>query len=706
MSFDETDTGDDLTISVCQRYTPGVVLSLERHDSPPAGCTIFGLAEVFDTVFAPSARLALRANFTAPGDELRYSSTLVRSPFVIATSLNYLGTHSSAASSVTKVTFEIGRTAYWGLWNPPQESKKWKIPLWDPVSRVIRPVYSDRDGDELVDFIAVIDPGESHCNRILDTISWTYDRVKPQNRQLSIVAAYLADSSVECLDLWACSCLLLALCEVSGRISAVNCSFDLGLVCGRRGGLPSPLANYVYSFPIFEAILDGFFESRRLRGHDQPLIVAAAGNNNDIHITRRWFKDRPEMVKRHRLWRIAYPALLPEIVAVTDVNRSSDSALPADWADLPSIFPLKPCFAEEPNNDPGRPEKEGTSYACAMFAARCASWDHQWRGQRLTRFEKISKLMATGSPLRLQPELDGRQVWIDPVVTIIESGENTQIGSAPPPALFCKLFQVLNQPLGVNQPPTREFMLTGSGAFIAEWLRVMLLPNGTTDDLILPLSDLVHDLDFVYTGQPLTRNEQDQAIERIQHWALTSSEKWRDSSISVQLHSLRIWTSGIHMLQCVVPASSTFLTGRGPINPWSMKNELIADQLSLFSPPEEVWEFNPQFRNGSSGLAHAVMIWLNLTLIAARLRTLFLPRVPPSFSRRVMDGYRTQIETNTRIAFGYIRPWSADRLSHRILHAETLIAQLSQANVDCKPPSDLVAFIKQAYSDRLTRPTV
>jgi hypothetical protein len=323
MPFDETDTSDDPTISVCQRYTPGVVLALDRHDSPPAACPIFGLAEVSDTVFSPSVRLALRAYLTAPGDELRYAADIVRSPSVIATSLNYLGTHASAASNANKIAFDIGRTAYWGTWNPPLESKKWHIPLWDPVTRVIRSVSSDREGDEPVDVVAVVDPNMSHCDLILDTINRTYERVKPHNGCLSIIAAYLADSSVECLDLWACSCLLLALCEVTGRIAAVNCSFDLGLICGRREGLPSPLANYIYSFPIFEAILDGFFESRRLRGHSQPLIVAAAGNRNDIHIRRRWFKDRVESITRDRLWRIAYPALLPDVVAVTDIQGKS-----------------------------------------------------------------------------------------------------------------------------------------------------------------------------------------------------------------------------------------------------------------------------------------------------------------------------------------------------------------------------------------------
>jgi len=311
-----------------------------------------------------------------------------------------------------------------------------------------------------------------------------------------------------------------------------------------------------------------------------------------------------------------------------------------------------------------------------------------------------------GAPLRLRPELNGRRVWIDPAVTIIPSGENARIGRTRPPASFRQLFQALNKPLGGNQSPTREYMLTGSGAFVAEWLRVTL-GNGETDDTAksLPLSDLVHDLDFVYTGPTLKKGDQDHVIERIQQWASTSFEERQNWVTRVQLHSLRTWTSGIHLLQCVVPASSTFLTGQGPINPWFIENELSADQLSLLFPPEEVWEFNPQFRNGSSGFAHAVLIWLNLTLIVARLRRVFLPPPPPSFSSSVMEGYRMQIEANPRIAFGYIRRGSANRLSRRLLHAETLIAQLSQSMVDCSSPSALVATIKQAFDHHLAQPT-
>src|SRR5262249_35850931 len=123
MAFDESDAIDDPSISICQRYTPGVVLSLERHNSPPGGCPIVGLAEVSDTVFSPTARLALRAYLPAPGDELRYAAEIARRPSVIATSLNYLGTHASAVPAGEKVTFDIGRTAYWSTWNPPQGVK-------------------------------------------------------------------------------------------------------------------------------------------------------------------------------------------------------------------------------------------------------------------------------------------------------------------------------------------------------------------------------------------------------------------------------------------------------------------------------------------------------------------------------------------------------------------------------------------------------
>ncbi|AMV25196.1 hypothetical protein VT84_12425 [Gemmata sp. SH-PL17] len=97
------------------------------------------------------------------------------------------------------------------------------------------------------------------------------------------------------------------------------------------------------------------------------------------------------------------------------------------------------------------------------------------------------------------------------------------------------------------------------------------------------------------------------------------------------------------------------------------------------------------------------MIWLNLTLVAARLRSLFHLSPSPSFSQQVMERYMRQIEKNPHVAFGCIRPGSADRLSRRLQHAEALIGQLLKSGVDCFWPIALRIKIKDAFDHQRAR---
>ncbi len=634
----------------------------------------------------------------APGDELRFAARLEKRNNVVVSSLNYIGTQSAIAENAKPIeegikSFDPRRKAWWVDRRAEPVEFVWNDEgvIGGPRSNELSPLSWP--------LVAAADPSLSHGGNVIGTI---IDAYHSENGGAStsdgpgVIAACLEDSSINAVDLWALGCLLLSLSEVPWRVAAINLSFDLGLICGPKDGLPSPLGNYITSFPLFESILDSVILSYRRRGYDPPLVFAAAGNCYDVVRGRG-------RVMRNALWRLAYPAILPDVIAVThaepvpkDGDRSISKFRVANWADIPSVGPLKPCFAEIEIPEPVC--RHGTSFACAALAGRVAYWDEKQklREKKLGQFDKLALLMGSSDRLDLGYDPQPASTpWVPATLNAFSPDKEHQESLTEAVFSFRELVAELN-----DNNRDREFLLTGSAAFIEEWLSskaafIEEWLSSKTDSARAPakaklskdILDLVGDLDLVYSGAEIDDAYQSRVMDTVEKWVnkITSfTDSWKER---VQLHSMRGWTSGIHLLQCVIPAASTFVASRGTINPWGIAGlgegfSLKVDELKLYEPDSRAWDLNPQYNAGSSGPAHAFLIRLNLCLLNERLRMLFtVGNQAPSDSKNITDFIDATLASAIRLKFpfGRVNPNAKDRVSRRLERTAKLASGLDDA---------------------------
>ena len=672
-------------MTCCLQYTPGVVLSLESPGPSPSRCPIFGLSEATGFLLSPGAGLVLRAYLVAPGDELRYSVELQRKKAVVATSLNYLGT-LSATETEEGIETDPGRQFF-----EPRRGANWVDrngatlrPAWDERGEVQGP--PDLAPTSVKGLLVIADPDPVHCSELLTVARAALGDPTDEGFSkwgLDILAINLVTSGTAAVDLWALCCLLLSLCDVKQRIAAVNLSFDLGVVCGSKDHLPSPLGSYCYSFPLFEEVLDHFIANRRESKGDSPLVFAAAGNRRT----------------NATLWRLAYPAVLPDVVAVTQSHSATQRNLLAGWVDLPAVGPLNPCFAE-PHD--GMQQHQGTSFACVAIASKFTHLDvtKDWGKDRLGQFEKLARLLGGLSSYGIQGNV-APEPWAPSMIFNFNARSVDPDSPSDSSFAFQRLLERLNKIV-----PGREFLLTGSAAFVAEWMSVNIPPEC---DLIRRKGEilgLIGDLDLVYAGPELDAKGQKKVTREAVRWIQEDAKFQKDWDRFVQLHHLRRWGSAIHLLQFVIPAASMFLTARGPINPWEVEEGLRGKVVLDFFPPDgRALEVNPQHLNGSSGYAHAALIWLNLNLIAARLKVSFLkedPRLPESkmqwLIEKIRPGDKPHGSPESKPPFGHVTLGFADRTTKRITHTEELLRGF-EGLMEWKPAVDLLDAIQSRWNE-------
>src|SRR5207253_2724547 len=95
-------------------------------------------------------------------------------------------------------------------------------------------------------------------------------------------------------------------------------------------------------------------------------------------------------------------------------------------ADLPAVHPMKPCFAE---NVAGPSGEQGTSYACAALAGKCAMWDGRLgdaeRRRAAGKFGKLALLMAQSGEGKWLSEHHeaglATPCWVRPRVLVFDS---------------------------------------------------------------------------------------------------------------------------------------------------------------------------------------------------------------------------------------------------------------------------------------------
>jgi hypothetical protein len=622
--FGSPDTGGQIMpISTCLKYQPGMVISLERHTTMPSAHQIgtpssgtfnpTSLAIPGKMIFSPKGQLALRAYFVPPGSEMQLMTELAGLPNVLATSLNFRGrlqTQQPNDGDTTAFT-AVGNQLLMRYVTVNQQGEvddSQAVEALAPNGVIQSPNIATPidDGHKIV---VVIDLKMDHCQKMIDSVISGFKREQEQGKQgLTVLAYYRAQSHQTEVDLWSSCCLSLAMCDLAVPVAAVNYSIDLGEFCNADAS-PAPHGMMVYSFPLFETLLNEIDSAFHQRKQALPMLFAAAGNKS------------PDV--DHPRWRMAYPAVLPQVVAVTQLLANPDRLA----QDLPAVGSLKPCFAEQQMDE----NRDGTSYACAILAGRWAALEHLVPDfKNCGRFEKLAHLMRWSTLTHLGPNgpmgsPERRELpnapWVDFPIRRLQSS----LARHHDQKLDSDFYRVQRLLQHLNQKyPTREFLFTGSGAFLHWCMSSTPLPPGTkgyhhTDFLEEFDQKMIDDLDFVYSGPQLSQIEHSTVRETILV-GLQMASNMGNTGISwlekIVLQPLERWTGGIQSLQCVIPAASVFITASGPIATWHDPKTSRTLYLDFYTPPEEVWEWNPQFRVGSAGLGLGTLVWIKQLLLA------------------------------------------------------------------------------------------
>ncbi len=425
----------------CWRFEPGVVLTLERTLEPPVAAHVW-LSPAEAPVFFPSSGTVLRRYYTPPGDELRVLAELSARRNVISASLNYLGDATAYKVAKSKAVPRLESSLESCQYFTALDSEEIKPQcLFDP-NRGNQIQLPDIPKQEPI--ALVIDTGLRHAECVVYQLTTVYRELSQEAHCRYIALTTVADTG------WSAHlCTLCRLLMVGGEIKnpvvVVNLSFDLGEACDLSGGCNTPEAAVLYSFPFFEACLDEFLAARRRQG-DTPFIVAAAGNRaNGKNAAPRW--------------RMAYPASLPDVWAVTCLaeDPQEDPKSLSVSVDCPAVGPLKPCFAESVHPFKDRfaayevaKNPRTTSYAAAAFSGRVmamaakSSQETEQIGKTETSpvsgFGALTRLVRQSAAVTVG--IESPPNWIPSVVRHIT--KNTLLAPSPMAELCPQLFSDVN----------------------------------------------------------------------------------------------------------------------------------------------------------------------------------------------------------------------------------------------------------------------
>jgi hypothetical protein len=349
----------------CLKYVEGEVLclrsaSLSKEDDGPRSSRSPRPVEALPF----GTEVVLERYFTAPGEELATLQQLTapNESGVLATSLNYVGTTTASPSIKTA-----------GSRAPASKAPKWHFLDTGgheaSVAAGELPALLASGGIEAI--VAVVDPAPDHCLEVMRAVAAGLN-----HRSLAVLGAHLPRDEGNFHDLYTISALLLSTLTLPFEILAINLSADYGQVClgeGKPGGAQSPpdeISTAAYSFPFFESVLEivlrdvngptRSFTTEPFKDGSRtiPAVFAAAGNR----ATRGGVR-----------WRLGYPAVRPETIAVTYVTKTAPNSYAlSDCADAPAAYDLKPCLALDVQGLDAAVPVTGTSFACAWLAGHYA----------------------------------------------------------------------------------------------------------------------------------------------------------------------------------------------------------------------------------------------------------------------------------------------------------------------------------------------
>ena len=653
--------------TTCLRYVPGEVLSLRvRHVEEAAKGSRFELGEVIESIplnYPVDGRRHVLERIAVPvGLELRFLQLFARQGSTFAESLNYLGRNTSASVLNDRA---VGSND--PLWMIRDSSSAPSLSDSPPALEPWRPL------------IVAVDTSPAHCSQVLEAAAAALKLY--QRRSSDMLVGICGSITATTFGLYEYLKLAAKLIDLDRCPDALVMSVDFGIAClePTEVGGANPIDGLgslaSYSFPVFEVAMQLITEALATKSSAlsdmtgiiaRPPIFAAAGNSDAV------------VGKRQRL---AYPALRPEIVAVTHAAQSDEQS---DWgpsvtSDLPLCHDLKPIFGvPEELARTNQAPVNGTSFA----APWCAAWYTSVR-MNLDPADPINRALAAPlarmatlqrlcRPGRLVSEIKG--VKRSTPICLLPS-DSLYIGASDSKlAVAAAILSDLNATF-----PKWEFAITGS----APALLVAAM------DREGPASPEPSDIDLTYSGnETLEKSEYDKICELA---AIKLGSMFGRPKVDIELTSTAGRVAPFALFQSVIPSAAMFLTAGGLLDAWQGRADIEGGSISVLDPTPGTLFRHPHAISEQYARLPSLLVAMSLT---CRLQTAWL-RFPrgnfPDLAHPCEELLRSALRED-------LVPRWTQRLRDRLNKFTAAMSQYIDAVRDVRPGSSAAQNFRRALS--------
>lgn len=622
-------------INTCLRYIPGQILTLEKSINKYNKNSNLGLFELFESLYFESVNISLNLYNSTIGEENRIIDLLLKNPNVISASYNFIGKIQSDSKNGVKTQSD---------------------PLWEVNNNKFNIYQEGRVNQPLIDnnsnIICIVDVSQSHLQKVKESIIAGYRLILNDNP--NIISSYTQEDTGDFINLSSYLKLLMPLCEIKESIKFINLSVDWGVVCNEdKDNLLYPLSIQSFSIPIFDQVLNCIVESQRIRNFGDPIIFAAAGNLTNNTSSPKW--------------RLAYPAIRPETVAVTFINKYQEGF--TNNQDIPAIYKFKPCLALIYSDVIAKLSftEPGTSYACA-FA--CGYFSALFKRNNFTvnkYFTNYSKIFSYTTYISLENQII--KTWLKVGVNLIDINNNEENYKFNEGNIFRALIRILNRSFD------NEFLISGSCALLSSYCSI----HNNLD--VTEIFEIAGDLDVLYTGS-LNTQELVDVRYTINQWLKDNKYEL----INIDLKSIDKQISLIHLIQCVIPANSILISEFGIIDAWNGSEQILNKDFDIYLlDNENLWRLNPQYVCSSNGIGLGFLIYVNSMLMLQLLDN--KSNIKWKNKIQQLSSYE-----NDKILFGLNKEDDRyKRFSKRLKRAEELLGRLRKRNLNFQIIEDIKA---------------
>jgi hypothetical protein len=656
--------GDRRHSGSCLKAASGELVCLrnlapEAREKKPEGAfpSISTFSALIRSIEFPEFGVALQLVRVTPGSELGALEQLRDEDGVIA-SLNHLG----------------GPAAFWTFGRKePLPTESWMLGSED------YPTAGESPGGNHAR-VLVVDVDPTHCQGVMRAIA-EGTRCVPDSQPVEIIGRSLELKDATLATLYDYVTLLLRSSLIGGDIVAVNMSVDWGIACDQGAPLSDEVSTASVSFPFFEHVL------KRVRQHlveiqggsttRVPAFFAAAGNKRDGDLR----------------WRMAYPAVRPDVIAATFISlptpssRKREGVPLASVVDCPAVFDVKPCFGVNEDVLP-RELRAGSSFACAWLAgyyAAHATKQSCGHLKAVPTFSKIATLQSSGEVCLLATRTS---YWARPAVSILTDSPVIQ-----PRTPLTGLLDQLN---GLDADV--EFVATGSSAMVD------VLLSGVPEKawrLLSTLDLVLGDVDIVQSA-PLKSSKHAELEKLVSDWLRTKPDL---GYRGIDLCPLERRLSAPMLAQCVVPASQLLITAAGVVDATGGRRDIEERRLRIHIPGNRrVWDLNPQFLSASMGTSVGILLWINLSLVLQIVSHELGLSHTCSLEPDSTDAVRAALvnQTNDLDAVqegaGMNMPAGKDRYLRRMNRARSLVKRAENRGIDVSVQSGLIETMRCGWA--------